>query len=87
MVSLIHHEKTFSLNLTQVTYLAHHTHIYVSLLGYLVPHHHLPIQLPLHLLHVHLRWHLRVLLCGEEKGGSISVWVLKLKPKLSELFS
>ena len=42
-----------------------HTHIYVSVLGYLVPHHHLPIQLPL--LHVHLRLHARVFLCGKRK--------------------
>ena len=50
------------LNLTQVTH-CHPVNIYVSLLGYLVPHHHLPIQL----LHVHLRSHTTVLLCGKRK--------------------
>ena len=59
--------QTLPRNLTQVTSHDHYAHIYVSLLGYLVPHHHLPIQPPLHLLHVHLRLHLRVLLCGKRK--------------------
>ena len=53
-------------NLTQVTSHAHYAHIYVSVLEYLVPHHHLLIQLT-NLLHVHLRLHLRVLLCGKRK--------------------
>ena len=41
-------------------------HIYVSLLGYLVPHHH-PLNQLTHLLHVHLKLCSRVLLCGKEK--------------------
>ena len=51
---------TPSRNLTQVTSHAHYAHIFVSLLEYLVPHHHLLIQLT-NLLHVHLRLCSRVL--------------------------
>ena len=58
--------QTLPRNLTQVTSHDHYAHIYVSLLGYLVPHHHLLIQLT-NLLHVHLRLHLRVLLYGKRK--------------------
>ena len=58
--------QTPSRNLTQVTSNAHYAHIYVSVLEYLVPHHHLLIQLT-NLLHVHLRLHLRFLQCGKRK--------------------
>ena len=58
-------------NLTQVTSHDHYAHIYVSLLGYLVPHHHLLIELTVHLLYVHLRLYLRVLLCGRERRKSV----------------
>ena len=49
----------------------HYARIYVLLLKYLVPHHHLLIQLTRHLLHVCLRMHMRVLLWGkrEEEVG------------------
>ena len=74
------HNVQTPLNLTQVTH-CHPVNIYVSLLGYLVPHHHLLIQLPLHLLHVYLRLHLRVLLwekreekvCAEMKVNIFSM--------------
>ena len=54
--------QTLFLNLTQVTY-CHPVHIYVSLVGYLVPHHHLLIEL----IQVHLRLGSRVFLCGKRK--------------------
>ena len=54
--------QTLFLNLTQVTY-CHPVHIYVSLVEYLVPHHHLLIEL----IQVHLRLCSRVLLCGKRK--------------------
>ena len=47
------------LNLTQVTY----CRIYVSLVKYLIPHHHLLIEL----IQVHLRLGSRVFLCGKRK--------------------
>ena len=62
MVLLTHYVQSLSLNLTQVTH-CHPVHVYVSLVGYLVPHHHLPIQL----LHVHLRSCSRVFLCGKRE--------------------
>ena len=54
--------QTLFLNLTQVTY-CHPVHIYVSLVEYLVPHHHLLIEL----IQVHLRLGSRVFLCGKRK--------------------
>ena len=59
VVSLTHHVLSPSLNLTHCL---PHTYVYVSLLGYLVSHHHLPIQ-----LHVQLRLRSRVFLCGKGK--------------------
>ena len=53
-------------NLTQVTH-CHTVNIYVSLLEYLVPHHHLLI----HLLHVQLRLCSRVLL--QKRKGEVYV--------------
>ena len=71
MVLLTHYVQSLSLNLTQVTH-CHPAHIYVSLVGYLVPHHHLPIQL----LHVHLRSCSRVFLCGKrEEKVCAEMWV------------
>ena len=62
-------------NLTQATYHAHHAHIYVSLVRYLVPHHHLLIQL----LHVHLTLHLTVLLCGKRVCAEMWGYILSMK--------
>lgn len=50
-MSVTHHVLTPSLNLAQETYSLLHAHIYISLLGYFVPHY----QLLIHLLHVYLR--------------------------------
>ena len=69
MVSLTHHIQIPPRNLIQATYPAHHAHIYVSLLGYLVPHHHLLT----HLLHVYLRLCSRVVL-GGGRGRKEEVW-------------
>ena len=49
---LTHHLLIPSQNRTHVTYHVHYAHIYVSLLGYLVPYHHLLIELT-YFLHVH----------------------------------
>ena len=62
VVLLTHNVKSLSLNLTQVTH-CHPAHIYVSLVGYLVPHHHLLIQF----LHVNQRLCSRVFLCGKRE--------------------
>ena len=79
-MSLAHHVLSPSLNLTQLIYCFPHTHVYVLLLGYLAPHHHLLIQLALHLLHVHLRLHLRVHLWRKrkEKVWSNGEWFCNL---------
>ena len=79
VVPLTRNVQTLSLNLTQVTY-CHPVHIYVSVLGYLVPHHHhLLIQLPLHLLHAYLRLHLTVLLCGKRVCAEMWSYILSMK--------
>ena len=69
VVSLTHHVLSPSLNLTQDACCFPHAHVYVSLLVYCVSHHHLLNQLIL--LHVHLLLCSRVLLCREERGGSL----------------
>ena len=67
VVPLTRNVQTLSLNLTQVIHCFPRAHIYISLLRYLVPHHYLPIQLTLHLLHVHLRLRPKVFLCGKRE--------------------
>ena len=63
--------QTLFLNLTQVTY-CHPVHIYVSLVEYLVPHHHLLIEL----IQEHLRLGSRVFLSRKrEEKVCAKMWV------------